>query len=199
MSFDEIQAIWDSQPTPESLDDKDQMAAAIVARERSFNRLVTLTDVVMASTLLFMAVMFFRDPILQGHDLVLILPGVASLFAAGFLWYWRICRKRRQLQFDDSLLGLLNKSIDSINDRVSQMSRFLWWFAGPNMLGLLIALVIVDDSKRFLIYGVFLPAFLVCIGFAHWQIRREASLKLLPEVRRLESLRAQVLEESAGA
>ena len=198
MSFDEIQAIWDSQQTPNDLGGREQMVAAVVARERSFNRIATATDVAMSGTLLFVAAMFFRDPLLQGHDLVLILPGIVSLIAAGLIWFWRISRKRRQSEFDDSLPGLLNKSIDSINDRVTQMSRFLWWFACPNLLGLGIALVIVDESKRFLIYGVFLPAFLICIGLAQWQIRREIRLKLQPEIDRLMSLLAQVADESAS-
>ncbi len=79
----------------------------------------------------------------------------------------RINRRRRHANFDDSLLRIFNKSIDGINDRVAQISEFLWWFACPNTLGLCIAMFIVDESKRHLLYGVFGPAFSVCMDFAY--------------------------------
>ncbi len=191
MTFDDVQTIWNSQGTPDGALSNDDLFQVVTERDRSFRRIVNLTDILMTLTLLFVAMMFFRDPVLQGHDMVLIVPGVACLIAAGFVWSWRIHRQRRQIDFDDSLLGLINKSIDGINDRIAQMSNFMWWFACPNILGLAIALFIIDDSKRYLLYMIFIPAFFLCIGLAFWQIQREIRLKLEPEKKRLESLRSQ--------
>lgn len=195
MSFNEIQSIWNSQQPLDGPLDRDGLLLAVVEKARSFNRIVTATDVLMITTLLFVAAMFFRDPLLQGHDLILILPGIACLTGAGAVWKWRINRQRRQTDFDDSLVGMINKSIDNVQDRISHMRSFLWWFACPNVLGLGIALFIIDESKRYLLYSIFIPAFAVCIGLAYWQIQREIRLKLQPEKTRLEALRAQVAND----
>lgn len=192
MSFDEVQSIWNLQQTPDGPLDRDGVLLAVVDRDRKFNRIVTITDVLMIATLLFMAAMFLRDPLLQGHDLVLIIPAIACIVAAGFVLRWRRNRKRRAPQFDDSLLGLISKSVDAVQDRIALMRKFLWWFACPNALGLCIALFIIDESKRHLLYGVFIPAFVTCMGLTYWQIRREIQLKLLPEVSRLKTLRSQL-------
>ncbi len=192
MSFDDIQSIWDSQPLPEGPIDKDGLLQTVVDRDRAFSRISTITDMLMTGTLLFVAAMFLRDPLIQGHDRVLILPGLTCLCAAGFIWKWRIDRQRRQIGFDDSLIGWIDKSIDGLDDRITQMRNFLWWFACPHAFGLGIALVIVDESKRYLLYTVFVPAFLICIGLTYWQIRREIRLKLRPAKERLESLRARL-------
>ncbi|MEQ9410133.1 MAG: hypothetical protein RIK87_20530 [Fuerstiella sp.] len=195
MSFDDVQSIWDSQQTPDGPMDRDGVLLSIVEKDRSLSRISTITDIVGTGTLLFVAAMFLRDPVLQGHDPVLIIPGIACLGAAGFVWKWRIDRRRRQLSFDDSLMGLINKSVDGLDDRIAHMNRFLWWFACPNLLGLVIALFIVDESKRYLLYTIFIPAFCACIGLAYWQIQREIRLKLQPEKERLEDLRKQLARE----
>jgi len=199
MSFDEIQSIWDSQQVPEGPIDRDGLLPDIVAKERSLHRISTVTDIVMTGTLLFVAAMFLRDPVLQGHDLILIVPGCVCLCAAGLVWKWRVNRQQRQLSFDDSLLGVVSKSIDAIDDRIRLMRNFLWWFACPNALGLIIALFIIDAQKLYLITMIFIPAFLFCMGLAWWQIQREIRLRLQPEKQRLENLRAHLSDSEAPA
>jgi hypothetical protein len=192
MSFDEVQSIWNLQQTPDGPLDRDGLLLAVVERDRTFNRIVTITDVLIMATLLFSAAMFLRDPLLQGHDLVLIIPAIACVAAACFVWRWRHNRKRRAPQFDDSLIGLISKSTDAVEDRIALMRKFLWWFACPNAWGLFIALFIIDESKRHLLYGIFIPAFATCMGLTYWLIRREVRLNLLPQISRLEALRSQL-------
>lgn len=192
MNFNEIQSIWNSQPASEQTSQRESILLAVVEKEQSLRRITTITDGVMMATLLFVAAMFFRDPILQGHDRILILPGILCLGVAGLLCKWRIDRQRRQLGFDQSLLGLIDKSIDGLDDRISQMRNYVWWFSIPNALGLVIALFIIDPAKRYLLYLVFGPAFVICMGLTVWQINREIRLRLLPEKKRFQDLRAQL-------
>ncbi|XZE56459.1 hypothetical protein SH139x_002573 [Planctomycetaceae bacterium SH139] len=195
MKFEDIQAIWDSHPDPNGVLDQRELQEKLKQRDRSFHRIVSLIDYLMMITLLILALMFFRDPVLERHDLVLILPGLACLLAVGMLWSWRRNRKRRELAYDDDLRGLISKSIDGIDDRIAWWHRFTWWFFLPNILGLLIALFIVEDSKRYLFYAFFLPAFFLCMGFAYWHIRIEIRHKLLPEKNRLLALQNQLERE----
>ena len=102
-------------------------------------------------------------------------------------------RRKREIRYDASLLGIVEQSIDAIDYQMRRLRSFLWWFAGPTSLGLIIGLFIVDDSKRFLFYTIFIPAFFVCMGLAYWQIRREIRTKLTPEKTRLEELRNRLL------
>lgn len=195
MNFEDVQSIWSSQSSPESLLDKERLLTSIVAKERSMKRISTATDITMISTLLFLAIMFLRDPVLQGHDLVLIIPALACIWAAALVWQWRVKRYRRQLHFDDSLLGVIDKSIDGIEDYISQLQKFLLWFALPCSIGLTVALFIIAPEKRWLLYTIFIPAFVICIGLAYWQIRREVRLKLEPERKRLEEILAMLNDE----
>ena len=123
----------------------------------------------------------------------MLVPGIASLLAAMFVWTGRIARKKREMRYDASLLGIVEQSIDAVNYQMERMRNFLWWFAGPTSLGLAIGLFIVDDSKRYLFYTIFIPGFAVCMGLAYSQIRREIRSKLLPERTRLEDLRTNLV------
>ena len=192
MSFDDLQAIWNSQQLSDSSLDHDALLKTIKDRYYSFRRVANVTEIVMTLTLLFVAAMFLRDPLLQGHDRVLILPGIACLIAASFVWKRRMDRRKREINYDESLLGLIEKSIDGIDDRIARMGGFLWWFVFPNVVGLCIALFIVDDTKRYLLYSIFIPAFCACMVLAYWQIRREIRTTLLPERERLDELRTQL-------
>ncbi|MCS7468935.1 hypothetical protein NZK35_19965 [Stieleria sp. ICT_E10.1] len=113
MSFDEIQSIWDSQQPLDDSVDADALKSGIEARNRLFTRTVGATEVAMTLTLLFVAAMFMKDPLLQGHDRILLVPGIASLLAAMFVWTGRIARKKREMRFDASLLGIVEQSIDA--------------------------------------------------------------------------------------
>lgn len=195
MSFDDIQSIWDSQQPLDGAIDKDALTTLITTKNRVFTRIVGVTELVMTGTLLFVAVMFMRDPLLHGHDRILIVPGIASVLAALFVWTGRVARKKREIRYDDSLLGIVDQSIDAIEYQIVRMQGFVWWFAGPTSLGLVIGLCIVDASKRYLFYTVFIPSFILCIGLAYWQIRREIRFKLRPEKARLEDLRNRLVNE----
>lgn len=194
MSFDSVQEIWDSQTVDDDAIDRDALLKQLKQRDRSFSRIVTITDVVMIMTLAFVGFMFMKDPILQGHDLALIVPGILSLFAAGMVWTGRADRKKQQSLFQDNLLGLIEKSIHGIQNRIWWLRNFLWWFAAPLSLGLLIGLFIIDDSKRHLLYVIFIPAFVLCMGLTYWQIRREIRIVLSPEQVRLEALRSRLTD-----
>ena len=182
MDLNEIQQVWDSQddhPTREI--DERLLAEQIKSKGRFFERLVNLTEFFAIGVLLFITAMFVRDPILQGHDLILILPGIGSLLAAIFVISGRIMRKRREIKFDDSIKGIVEKSIMRIDYQIARMRNFVWWFATPMAFGLLIGVFIVDESKRYLFYWCFIPLFLLSIGLCFWQVQREIRNKLLPE------------------
>lgn len=193
MSFDEIQSIWNSQESLESRIDRDLLHQWIKDRNRSFTRNVGLVEITMTLTLLFVTAMFFKDPLLQGHDRILMVAGLASLLAAGFVWSGRIARKKRQVNYADTLAGIVEQSIDAIEYQMWRMRSFVWWLAVPMSLGLLIGLFIIDDSKRYLLYTIFIPAFVICIGLAYWQIQREIRTNLVPEKSRLTQLRDRLI------
>jgi len=195
MNFEEVQSIWDSQQPFSSSIDTDALTSWIKSKNQSFTRVVGITEIVMTGTLLFVAGMFLRDPILQGHDRILIVAGVVSLMAAGFVWTGRIARKKRELSYDESLLGILDRSIDAMGYQIKRMRSFIWWFTAPMSLGLIIGLFIVDDSKRYLFYTIFIPGFVICMGLTHWQSEREIRGVLLPEKARLEGLRQRIGHE----
>ena len=192
MSFEKLQSIWDSQQLPDGSLDEEALLKTMQNRDRSFSRVVSITEIVMTAVMLFVTAMFFRDPLLQGHDRVLMIPGVACLIAAALVWKTRLDRRKREMNYQNSLLGLIEKSIDGIGERVSKMKCLVWWFGCPMRLGLVIALFIVDDAKRHLFYYIFIPAFLACMALTYWQVHREIRILLLPEKKQLEELRSQL-------
>ncbi len=188
MTFDEIQAIWDSQQPVGGTVERKELSKWLEARFRWFNRIIGIIEVLMILTLFFVGAMFMRDPLMQGHDLVLVIPGIVSIAAAIFVWRGRIVRKKREINFDDSIKGIVEKSLHRIKYQIRRMQSFVWWFSVPCALGLAIGLFIISEEKRYLLWGIFIPAFVICMVLAYWQIRREVRYKLLPEQKRLEEL-----------
>lgn len=199
MNLDEIQSIWDSESNFQPSIDANQWRSWIEQRNQKLRWMIGVVEIVMILTLLFVAAMFFRDPIIDGHDYVLIAPGILALAAAAFVWSGRIARRKRDVQYSDSLLSIVQQSIDALDYQKWWMQSFVWWFAAPMFIGLLIGLAIVDDSKRYLFYWVFIPAFLICMALTIWQIRREIALKILPERNRLEQFRQQLAVDESEA
>lgn len=193
MSFEEVQVIWESQEDLDDTIDRNDLKAWIKSRNRTFTKIVGATEIAMTLTLIFVGGMFMKDPLLQGHDLILMVAGVASFLAAGFVWTGRIARKKREVDYDDSLLGIVERSIGAIDYQERRMRGFVWWFAGPMSLGLLIGLIIVDDSKRYLFYTIFIPAFAACMALCYWQIRRDIRMNLIPEKERFQNLRRSLV------
>lgn len=195
MSFEEVQAIWESQQNVDDAINPNELMSLMESRNRSFTKIVSVTEIAMTLTLIFVGGMFMKDPVLQGHDRILAVAGIASFLAAGFIWTGRVARKKREINYDHSLLGIVDCSIGAIDYQQRRMSSFVWWFAGPMSVGLLIGLFIVDDSKRYLFYTVFIPAFIACMVLTYWQIRREIRLNLVPEKKRLQDLRRSLVQE----
>ncbi|OYP36731.1 hypothetical protein [Rhodopirellula sp. MGV] len=197
MTFDEAQSLWQSQPNDNPAVNKDALMRSVKAKYAAFDRVANVTEVAMFCTLLFVAAMFMRDPIIQGHDRILILAGIAAVVSATSVWTWRRARKRREVSFDNSLLGIIEKSIDGIDDYAARMTSFVFWFGGPLCLGLLLALWVADESKRPMLYTIFIPATLICLGLSYWQVRREIRLKLIPQRTQLVELQRSLISHQA--
>ena len=189
MTFDEIQSIWNSQQPMDETIDKDELQKWMRAKNQSFARWVGISELAMIAVLLFLTFMFARDPLLEGHDRILLLASIGSLLAAGYIFSQRIARKRREVDYQENLLGIVTKSLDVVNYQITRLRNFVWWFAAPASLGLGIGLFIIDDSRRYLLTFVFIPAFAICMGLAYWQIRKEILRDLSPEKERLEKLK----------
>lgn len=189
MTFDEIQSIWNSQQSLEKSVDHTELQEWIRKRNQTFSRWIALGEIVSLGTLLFLAGMFAKDPILEGHDRILLLASIACLVACGFVIAGRFARKKRAVNYENSLLGIVSKSLDGVDYQISIMKNFVWFFAAPASLGLGIGWFIVDDSKRYLFNWVFIPAFAVCMALTYWQVQKEIKKNLLPEKTRLEDLK----------
>ncbi|MCC9603894.1 hypothetical protein LOC67_25360 [Stieleria sp. JC731] len=195
MTLDEAQSLWEEQSATGSQVDKEALFSSVETKYATFDRTANITEIVMILTLLFVAAMFMRDPIIQGHDRILIFAGIAAIVSATTVWTWRSARKKRELRFEDSLLGIINKSIDGIDDYAHRMTSFVFWFGGPLCIGLLLAFSVADESKRPLLYTVFIPATLACLGLSYWLVKREIRLKLMPERRQLVDLQISLTQE----
>lgn len=192
MPIETIQELWDAQePAADSID-----SASLTRWLRQRSRYFDGMELLMILTLLFVALMFARDPLLQGHDRILLLGSLLSLLGAGFVWMGRTARKRREPQYERSLLGIVEQSMDAIDYQIRRLQSFLWWFVLPNAVGLCIGLWIVDESKRYLFYSVFIPAFIACMTLATWQIRNEIRRDLHPKRERLQELHRQLTNGS---
>tara|TARA_R110002111_G_scaffold6312_1_gene27805 strand:+ start:179 stop:766 length:588 start_codon:yes stop_codon:yes gene_type:complete len=194
MKFEDMQVVWNSQTErPAFQFDESALIDSITQRHRSFVRLVGFFDWAMMLCLLFVGVMCLRDPLLQGHDLFLVLPAIGCLIGAMFVWKGRKARLGRAGQYEDSLLGLVEKSIAQIDAHVSRLRTMHWWCILPLTFTLLVGFSLVDDDRRHLFYFVFAPLFAICIGLSYWGMQREVRCDLLPKRADLELLREKIL------
>ena len=121
------------------------------------------------------------------HPFVYLLA--AAYLAYGcYTVYQRFGRKSEETQFDNSILGEVDKAIYRTKYLIQQGSRMFWWYLIPLMIGFSILMVLEQKYAWLLLPAIFLP-------LVHYGIKWEMRKLHQPRRESLESIREALLTE----
>lgn len=189
MNLDDIQVIWDSQNDRTMYQFDEQAVVSTVQRRGSaITSYVSCFEIAMFWIMLAMAVMLLMEPVVDRKEYYQIPHAVMSVAVAIYIGNRRRLRKKMESQYDDSLLGMLDRSIYQLGYQIELTRAFPWWFLLPMFLGALISFPFVYDSKPIWVWPM--------VGFglliAYVPVRRQIQNNLEPNKVELESLRTKL-------
>lgn len=192
MEFDDLKVIWDTQnDRPLYVIDQAALHTIVRKRGRVVERRVNIFEIATILIMLGMCIATAGEPILYGHDYHQFVVAALYLMVAVYLFDGRRQRLKRDVAFDHSLLGDLDKAIAQIDYQITRLRSFLWWFIVPVGIGLGISFVVLYDTKPVWIW----PLVVLSVLFAWWTMRRDLRVHHLPKKRELESLRDKLNEK----
>ncbi|MEM9645033.1 MAG: hypothetical protein AAF989_08560 [Planctomycetota bacterium] len=186
MNFDDLQVIWDSQSERTMYQfDEQALLSAVERRSRSIASMVSCFEIMMALNLIALGIMLLAEPVLEQKEFYQLPQAAMALGAAIYIWRSRQTRIRTEAQFDESLLGKLDRSIYQLGYKIGLSKGFPWWFTMPMLIGVTVTLPFVYDSKPIWLWPIVFGGLMGC----YIPIDREIRNKLSPVKTELESLR----------
>ncbi|WOO42819.1 hypothetical protein [Rubellicoccus peritrichatus] len=190
MNYEELKIIWDSQKEETVyMIDNDALLKSVKHKNASVSRLVIcfeITAIIVAfSTAIILSIDAWREN--GGLDEYIV---AAICLAVGiYACFQRKRRKSSEPDFDQSMFGLIEKTLSQIDYHVKSLRTFLWCFHLPIALVAGIGLTVYSNTRTPLIW---IGVMLIC-AFSYWSTQRDIRKKFLPEKRNLEALRDKLL------
>ncbi len=191
MDFDDLQVIWDSQKEqPMYVIDQQAVMSMVKQRGVAVERLVNCFELCMMAIVLTVGLAVISEPLIFGDDYHQLLT--ANLWFGVFVYLWLSRRKRRraEVDFDRSVVGMIDKAIAQIDYKIRQLRTIGWWFIAPVMTGMSIGFFFLWDSKPVWVWPLTVGAF----ALTYWLMRREIWVHLIPQRKELESLRDKLID-----
>lgn len=195
MKFEDLQSLWDCQDSKsQSSLDPHAVLASIRKRSHKLGLEVNLYELMLFWMLILVGLLDLKDPVFQGHDLHQIIPSVLCLGAAAGIWKGRWHRKLAEVSFDDSLLGVVEKSIAQHRYKVTQMRRYIWYCIVPLSVSIVLSYFYAKPEKGIWFLLIFFPLFVFMMALSYFVMRWEVNRCSRPQLAELETLRAKLLE-----
>lgn len=184
MEFEEMQVIWNAQNNEKLYAiNEEAMHKRIRQKGRSVNRIVLFVESMLIGVNFAVGLLLLWDAIADNESrLQLVLAAVYVAFALIGL-FRRITRRNAEVQFDNTMLGDVDKAIWQIDYLIAQGKLIIRWYLVPLVI-LFAALAIVESYPLWL--------WIVILGllpFGYYGGRWEINKWYLPKKRSLESLR----------
>lgn len=195
MKFEELQSLWNCQDNePKSRLDTQAVLDTVRRRSNKLAVEASLFEMILMGSLIFVGLVSLKDPLLQGHDMHQIATAVLCFGSAAFIWRGRHIRRTLEVQFDDSLLGCIEKSIAQLNYKASQMRGYLWFCIVPLSVSLGLGYFQANPAKTFWFFILIIPLFVFMMALSYFVMRWENNRFSLPQLAELEAQRAKLLE-----
>ena len=189
MNFEDIQVIWDSQNERTMYQfDEQALVSDIQTRGRSIASYVSFFEVAMAVSMAVYAFMLLMEPIVDRKEYYQIPPAILAAGIAVFIWRSRRSRQKNETKFDQSLLGMLDRSIYQLSYKIRLSRSFPWWFLLPLLIGMCLYVPFVYHSKPIWLWPVVVAGWVGLYIPLNYQIRNG----LLPVKAELETLREKL-------
>ncbi|MCH6255408.1 hypothetical protein MLD52_02525 [Puniceicoccaceae bacterium K14] len=201
MKFEDLQCIWDSQ-NEETVFAFDQatLNREVQSKHAKLRRKLLIRDSIEITAGFLCVAVFTTAGIYRATQSLL--SGIPLFLAATLILFVCLCffrgRKEQKLietQFDDSLIGEIDKVIAQLNYQAKFLKSVLWWYLLPCGAAAMLANFSLYNKngsiKDHLEYFVLL---VVLYSFIYWLNQRAVTKKILPKKQSLESLRSKLTD-----
>ena len=189
MNFEEMQVIWDSQKerTMYAMDTS-ALHELVKSRSRKQGTKVSVDELAMTLICLGVAAMLAAEPFFEGEDPHQYIGAVLFVGVAVFTLLGRRRRLRRELQFEATLVGDLNRAINRVDAQIRRSETFMLWFMVPALITVVVSFFQKHATKSlgdWLLVGLAFP-------LAYVVVRAGLRCGLLPAKRELEALKQKL-------
>lgn len=194
MEFEEMKLIWDSQNNePLYAIDQEALYRKISRKGRSVTRALDFLDWLMIGMNLLVALLLLFDAFQEsspGYEYAL---PVVYLAIFVYALYRRFARRQEVGEFDETILGELEKAIWQADYLIRQSRSMVFWYLLPVFLVADVVLILKGNLWLALaLTAVVLP--LAYVG-GRWEVRKWH----LPKKQELEALREMLLQAEEHA
>jgi len=189
MDFEELKVIWDTQ-TAKPLYAIDQAALQnrVIRKSQSVKRCLDIFEWSGMLALSGVAIASINEPLLEGHDWHQLIGGPIFLMVAVYVGLQRSQRRKSEMQFDHSLLGILEKAISQLESHVRRLGSIVYWGGIPYLITIAVSFYFQHAGKPVWLW----IAAMLWPFFAYWEVRREIRKGFLPQLRDFKSLREKL-------
>lgn len=193
MNLEDMQVIWDSQNERTMYQfDEQAVLETIQNRSRSIASYVSCFEIAMSIVSLFLALMLLMEPIFDQKEYYQIPQAILAIGVAAYIWRRRSHRQKTELHFDQSVLGMLDRSIFQLRYKIGLSRTFPWWFILPMLVGVSFTIPFVYGGKPIWLW----PMLFVGLVGSYIPIHRKIQNGLLPVKSELESVRKKLSDAS---
>jgi hypothetical protein len=189
MEFKDMQAIWDEQ-NEETLYAINEAALheQIKQKSKSAERKLDFFEWVMIGVNFIVAIILTIDAVIDGEALYyFMLPATYLGFSVVGL-VRRLLRQKEEVQFDQTMLGELDKAIWQLSYLIEQGRKIIVWYLLPLMI--VASLVMVLNSKPWWALGMIV----VLLPLSYFGGRWEVNKFYRPKKEALEALRKTLID-----
>jgi hypothetical protein len=192
MEFEEMQIIWNRQKDARLFAiDEDALYRYIQGKSRSTGRWLRLVEWMMIAVNLIAGILLAADAIRDGGPILLY--AIAAMYLAYSVVgvFRRLSRRSQEVQFEDTMLGELDKGIWRIDYLIRQGHSLILWYLLP---------LLVVATAVFLLNGKLLLALamLLLLPLTYFGGRWETERWHRPKKQSLEALRETLLAAEAN-
>lgn len=190
MDFQDLTVIWNAQKSAKLYAyDQAALEKRVIQHSARVKHQIDFVEIVLMFIMGACGLVTLAEPVLFGQDRYQLATGPMFLLVAVYLWTrWR-SRQNMRVDFDRSLIGVLDQAIAQLDHHIRHVRAMVYWLGVPYllMLGLSAA---IGKNKPWWMWIMLLFALVLGLWVNHRGIQRG----YLPRKRELEALRSKLSE-----
>ena len=189
MEFEEMKKIWDTQNNePMYAINEEALKKGIRRKRNKASWASNFTEFSLVAIALITGVPLIIKHI-NDQNFYSMIPAIMLLLTAVYVLVSRAERKKRENQYDQSIIGDIDQAISNVDFEVRRAKTFIWWYITPIAIAVFFKMAVNDDPiwKWFVIPVAFVFSYIV-VQFGLHKAQ-------LPRKRYLERLRKKLAEE----
>jgi hypothetical protein len=192
MDFEEMKVIWDTQNAEPLYAVNEQALRQSVRRKtRRLNRLIVFFEAAVIAGTVGLSAFYIAIPLLRGQQYERFVSAAILLGAAAYFFAGIAHRRRREAEFEPSLLGDIDKALWQVRHHVSRARGIRWSILVPFCVAMVIDWIFpLGESRK----GWLVLLTLLLMALTAWGVEYEIRSCYLPKERRLEALRKMLVD-----